>query len=532
MANTQNTELTGVSLIGDDDLAGTGSAFQAVNPATGDKLEPVYREADEATIGRAAELAWEAFQSYRHTSFEDRAAFLDTIAAEIEGIGDALIDRVTAETGIPSQRVQGELARTVGQLRLFANVVREGSWTGVRLDTPDPSRTPLPKPDLRQRRVPLGPVAVFSASNFPLAFSVAGGDTASALAAGCPVIVKAHPAHPGTSELVGRAIRNAVRAHHLPAGTFSLVFGSVATGIALVNDSRIRAVGFTGSRKAGIALAEVAAARPVPIPVYAEMSSVNPVFVLPGALGDRADALGAEFIASVTTGNGQLCTSPGLIFVIESPDADAFISAAADAVAQSASAPMLNSGIAASFAQGVERLNTTESVSKIATGADDPSIVSCGQPQLFVTTADALLANPDLQDEVFGPASVVVRARDMDQLLAITDELEGQLTATIQVSPTDYGDARALMDKLELIAGRVLINGWPTGVEVGHAVIHGGPFPATSAPATTSVGSSAIDRFLRPVAYQNVPDELLAPELKDGNPLGVSPRVDGVITAQ
>lgn len=532
MTIAPSTELTGVNLIGDADVAGTGAEFQAVDPATGQKLQPVYREADEAVIDRAAELAWDAFHTYRHTNFEDRAAFLETIATEIEGIAAPLAERVTAETGIPPARVKGELARTTGQLRLFANVIREGSWTGARLDTPDPERTPLPKPDLRQRRVPLGPVAVFSASNFPLAFSVAGGDTASALAAGCPVIVKAHPAHPGTSELVGRAIRAAVHAHNLPEGTFSLVFGSVATGIALVNDPRVRAVGFTGSRKAGIALTEVAAARPVPIPVYAEMSSVNPVFMLPGVLAERAEALGADYIASVTTGNGQLCTSPGLVFVVDSPDADKFIAASTEAVENASTAPMLNSGIAASFEQGVQRLATTDNVVKAAAAAPDAAIACSGQPQLFVTTIDAFLSSPALQDEVFGPASLIVRARDIAQLEAVIDQLEGQLTATIHAAPADYNDARALLDKLELIAGRVLFNGWPTGVEVGHAIVHGGPFPATSAPATTSVGSRAIERFLRPVAYQNIPEDLLAEELRSGDPLRVSPLVDGTLTAR
>ncbi|MFC9355704.1 aldehyde dehydrogenase (NADP(+)) [Rhodococcus sp. NPDC057014] len=532
MTASHTIELTGVSLIGADDIPGTRSPFQATDPATGAALEPIYHEADEAAVARAAELAWEAFGSYRHTSFEQRAAFLDTIAAELDDLGSVLIDRVHAETGIPSARVQGELARTTGQLRLFAAVVREGSWTGARLDTPNPDRTPLPKPDLRQRKVPLGPVAVFAASNFPLAFSVAGGDTASALAAGAPVIVKAHSAHPGTSELVGRAIRNAVRAHNLPEGTFSLVFGSGQTiGIALVTDPRIRAVGFTGSQQAGIALTAAAAARPVPIPVYAEMSSINPVFVLPGALADRAEELGSSFIASMTTGVGQLCTSPGLVFLVDAPGADRFVRAASDAVRAATPAPMLYPGIATSFADGARRLTANENIDTVAVADTAPAQAGCsGVPQLFVTTGEQFLDDHQLQDEVFGPASVIVRVADVAQLTAIIDRLEGQLTATIQAAPTDHAHARVLVDRLELIAGRVLFNGWPTGVEVGHAIVHGGPFPATTAPSTTSVGSRAIERFLRPVAYQNVPEELLADELRTGNPLGIWRRIDGAVT--
>ena len=523
-------ELPGTSLIGAADIAGTSTGFRAVNPATGTPLEPLYREADNKTVEHATALAWDAFTTYRHTDFGQRAAFLETIATELEAIRPALVERVTTETGIPTARVEGELARTTGQLRLFADVVREGSWTGARLDTPDPARTPLPKPDLRQRRIPLGPVAVFSASNFPLAFSVAGGDTASALAAGAPVIVKAHSAHPGSSELVGRAIRRAVQAHDLPEGTFSLIFGDGRTvGIALVTDPHIRAVGFTGSRQGGTALVAAAATRAVPIPVFAEMSSINPVFLLPGALAERAGELGAGYIASMTTGVGQLCTSPGLVFVVDGPGADEFIAAATDAVRNAAAAPMLYSGIAASFEEGTRRLDSDPAVRAAATAATDPSLACPGVPRLYTTTAEHFLDNTSLQEEVFGPASVIVRVPDAGLLPAIVDRLEGQLTATVHATASDRDIAAALVDRLELIAGRVLFNGWPTGVEVGHAIVHGGPYPATSAPSTTSVGSLAIERFLRPVAYQNVPEALLAPEIRTDNPLRVWQRIDGAL---
>ncbi|WP_039798711.1 aldehyde dehydrogenase (NADP(+)) [Nocardia araoensis] len=528
-ARIDAAHLTGANLVGAADVPGSAGPFHATNPATGADLDPVYGEADAATVARAAELAETAFERYRHTGFGARAAFLESIAREIEALGDVLVDRVIGETGLPEARVRSEIGRTTGQLRLFADVVREGSWTGARLDRPDPARSPLPKPDLRQRRIPLGPVAVFAASNFPLAFSVAGGDTASALAAGAPVVVKAHPAHPGTSELVGRAIRAAVQEHNLPEGTFSLIHGGVDTGLALVRDPRIRAVGFTGSRRAGLALVAAAAARPVPIPVFAEMSSVNPVFVLPGALAEHGARLGAEFVASLTTGVGQLCTSPGLVFLADGPGADDFVDAASAAVAAASGAPMLNAGIASAFTAGVRRLAATEAVRTAAKGSD-AGVVCTGVPQLFVTTGERFLADRELQEEVFGPASIIVRVTGAEQFAALVGELEGQLTATVHAVAADRELAGTLLARLELIAGRVLFDGWPTGVEVGHAVVHGGPFPATSAPSTTSVGSRAIERFLRPVAYQNVPDDLLADEIRADNPLGIWRRVDGAIT--
>ncbi|MEV3960986.1 aldehyde dehydrogenase (NADP(+)) [Nocardia sp. NPDC050193] len=529
MTGTETERLTGANLLGGTEVPGTTGAFRAVNPATGTALDPEFHEADAATVARAGTAAWAAFAEYRATDFTRRAAFLDGIATEIENLGQTLAQRAIAESGLPEARIRGEIGRTTGQLRLFAEVVREGSWTGARLDRPDPARTPLPKPDLRQRRIPMGPVGVFAASNFPLAFSVAGGDTASALAAGAPVVVKAHPSHPGTSELVARAVLTAVRAHDLPEGTFALVHGGVDTGLALVRDPHIRAVGFTGSRQGGLALAAAAAARPVPIPVYAEMSSVNPVFVLPDALAERGASLGAEFVASLTTGVGQLCTSPGLVFLADGPGADEFVAAATDAIGATTGAPMLNKGIASAFTAGVERLSGTAGVRLAAAGTVGATSCS-GDPHLFVTTAERFRADRALQDEVFGPSSIIVRAADTAELLALAGELEGQLTATVHATADDREIARPLLGELELIAGRVLFDGWPTGVEVGHAVVHGGPFPATTAPATTSVGTLAIERFLRPVSYQNVPEELLADEIRAANPLGIWRRVDGTVT--
>ncbi len=527
-AEVGETLVTGSSLLGAADVIASGGTFRAVDPSTGADLEPVYGESGPEEVDRAAALAWEAFGAYRRTTPEVRALFLEAIADEIEKVADVLSERVQAETGLPAARVAGETARTTGQLRLFASVVRDGSWSQARIDTPDPDRSPLPKPDVRQRSIPIGPVAVFGASNFPLAFSVAGGDTASALAAGAPVVVKGHPAHPGTSEIVGRAVRAAVRRHQLPEGTFSLLQGtSNQLGSALVTDPRIRAVGFTGSRRGGLALVDAAQRRSVPIPVYAEMSAVNPVIVLPGALADRGPAIGTAFVGSVTGSAGQLCTKPGLLFALDGPDVDDFVQAAAAAVVDTVTAPMLNPAIAHAYAEGVSKVASSTGVMAVAEGSRDPDVAHAGTPRLFLTTGDVFVAEPHLHDEVFGPAAVIVRVRDAAQLLEIVDGLEGQLTATVHAADSDRALAADLLDRLELIAGRVLFNGWPTGVEVGHAMVHGGPYPATSAPATTSVGSRAIERFLRPVAYQDVPEGVLPPELQADNPLGAFRRVDG-----
>jgi alpha-ketoglutaric semialdehyde dehydrogenase len=524
------TDLTGSSLIGGRAVRGTEGVVTATDPATGATLEPSYGLVGRNEVDEAAELAWAAFASYRKTSPAARAAFLDTIADNIADFGATLTDRVMAETGLPLGRVQGETARTTGQLRLFADLLRTGTATGARIDPAVPERTPLPRADIRQRRISVGPVAVFGASNFPLAFSVAGGDTASALAAGSPVVVKAHSAHPGTSELIGRAITAAVAAHDLHPGVFSLLFGGGSSaGIALVSHPRIKAVGFTGSRTAGMALVEAAAKRPEPIPVFAEMSSVNPVFILPGALAASAAELGAAWVASVSTGNGQLCTSPGLVFVPRSELADAFTAAAGDAVRQDAAGAMLTGGIRDAFESGAEVLADHPEVTELGHGTPAPAVVVGGVPQLFVTDARTFLADESLQEEIFGPASLVVTVDDTAEMAEILAGLEGQLTVTIH-SDGDEPGAQALLDAAELRAGRVLFNGWPTGVEVGHAMVHGGPFPATSNSQSTSVGSLAIDRFQRPVSYQNVPAALLPDELQDANPLGLWRLRDGAVT--
>lgn len=529
MTSTVTLDLTGQMLIAGTPVRGTGDEIRGVDPQTGNPIEPAYAYGNRSHVGDACAAAAQAFPAYRSAPIETRARFLETIATNIESMRDALVDRAHAETGLPRQRLTGEVGRTAGQLRLFAAVLREGSWNQARIDPAQPDRTPLPRPDIRQRSVPLGPVAVFGASNFPLAFSVAGGDTASALAAGCPVVVKAHDAHPGTSELVGRAIADAVAASGLPAGTFSLLYGfGPELGIALVTDPRIKAVGFTGSRAGGMALVAAAAARPEPIPVYAEMSAVNPVFLLGGALAGRGAELGRAFVGSLTLGSGQFCTNPGLVIAVDSPELDTFVAAAGEAIAASAPTVMLTPGIAAGFHDGVEALDAEAVL--VARGSEmDAPAASC-RAALFATDAATFLASEALQGEVFGAAGVLVKCSDTAEMLRLAQSLEGQLTATIQADEPDHGQAGELLDVLELKAGRILFNGWPTGVEVGHAMVHGGPFPSTSDSRTTSVGARAIERFLRPVCYQDAPKSLLPSAIADGNPDGLWRRIDGQLT--
>jgi len=517
---------TGELLIAGTARRGLGGDLLAIDPATGQALPIAFGGATPHDLDEACALAAEAFGRYRATSPEARAIFLEAMATRIEAIGDELIVRAMAETGLPRGRLEGERGRTTGQLRLFAAVLRAGDWLGLRIDPALPERLPAPRPDLRLRNVPLGPVAVFGASNFPLAFSVAGGDTASALAAGCPVIVKAHPAHPGTSELVGRAVQAAVADCGLPAGTFALLHDAgVMISQGLVADPRIKAVGFTGSRRGGLALQAIAQARPEPIPVYAEMSSINPVLLLPAALAARGPAIARDFAAALTLGAGQFCTNPGLILAIEGPELDAFRSSAAEALATLPASTMLSPAICRAYAAGVANLAGAPGVTTVARGLEAER--GRGQAALLSVAAESFLANPALHEEVFGAASLIVACRDLAQLLAVVAVLEGQLTIALHLDEADHDLARALLPQLELKAGRVLVNGFGTGVEVAHAMVHGGPFPATSNSRSTSVGSLAIDRFLRPVCYQNLPDALLPPELQAANPLALPRRIDG-----
>ncbi len=524
-------DLRGKSFIGWASGADGGKKFTAINPATITALEPTYASALPEEVDRAARLAAQAFTSYSRFSGKEKAIFLRAIAKALEGIADALVVRVNQETGLPEARIRSEAARTVFQLRLFADLVEEGSWVGARLDPPDPERKPAPKPDLRSMWRPLGPVVVFGASNFPLAYSVVGGDTASAFAAGNPVIVKAHPAHPGTSELVGDAIRSAARACNLPEGVFSLLFDAgTEVGATLVRHPLVRAVGFTGSQRGGRALMDIAAARPEPIPVFAEMGSTNPVFILPGALAARGEQIAEGLHGSVTLGAGQFCTKPGLVFLPPAAEAKSFSQSLARRMAETSAPVMLTPQIQAAYAGQVAARAKQSSVAVAAEGKPEGSEPGVrGTPALFTTGAREFLAEPGLAAEVFGPATLVVSCGRKEEMLEIAHGLHGHLTATVHGTEEDLREYRELIEIVEQKAGRLVFNGFPTGVEVGHAMIHGGPYPATSDGQSTSVGSQAIYRFARPVCFQNFPNEALPEELKDGNPLGIWRRVDGAL---
>jgi len=463
-------------------------------------------------VDRAARAAEAAFAACAATSRAARAAFLRRIAEEIDARGDEITAIGSAETGLPGARLEGERGRTTGQLRMFADHIEKGDYLDSRHDPALPDRSPAPRPDLRLMQRPIGPVAVFGASNFPLAFSTAGGDTASALAAGCPVVVKGHPSHPGTGEIVGQAIAAAAAATDMPAGVFSLVQGGdVAIGQSLVRHPAIRAVGFTGSLGAGRALFDLCAARPEPIPFFGEMGSVNPVFVLPGAAAARAGEIGKGWAGSVTLGVGQFCTKPGLLFVEDGPGAEALIEAARGALAEASAQTMLNEGIAGAFREGAAGFAARPALETCVAGRADGRE---GAPQLYAVSGGDFLSDPGLAEEVFGPLGLVVRASGAEQLRALAEGLDGQLTATLHLDESDHGAAASLLPILERKAGRLIANGFPTGVEVCDAMVHGGPYPATTNPSTTSVGTMAIRRFLRPVCYQDIPEALLPADLR------------------
>ena len=520
--------LTGKILVAGEWREGTRT-FSGLNAASGDALDPLFYEAGTGDVADACAAAAEAQKVFGALPAADRAAFLRLAADKIDALGDELTRRAMAESGLPEARLIGERGRTVGQLRLFAAEVEDGAWQGLRIDHADPSRTP-PKPDLRMRKIPVGPVAVFGASNFPLAFSVAGGDTASAFAAGCCVVVKGHPAHPGTSEMVAGAIAEAVTECGLPAGVFSLLSGTdYALGEALVSDPRIAAVGFTGSRKGGLALMERAARRDVPIPVYAEMSSINPVVLMPHKLEQQAEDLGAAYVASLSLGAGQFCTNPGIVLTLAGDASDRFLTAAREALGSVAAQTMLTAGISDAYRQGTKKLGGLAGAQLLGTGAEGSS--ACGRAEVYTVTGAAFLAEENFALEVFGPSSIVVRCADMDELVRVLEGLEGQLTATLHMVDADHAEARRLLPVLEQKAGRIIANAWPTGVDVTHAMVHGGPYPATSDGRSTSVGTLAIDRFLRPVSYQDMPATLLAPDLRDGGSVTLR-RIDGKWTAK
>ncbi len=520
-------QLTGLNFIGNEQSGPAMATFRAVNPATGAEMPPAFHEATPQEIDQAIRKAEQAFLAYSKRSGQERALFLETIADEIITLGDALIKRCGEETGLTEARLASERGRTVNQLRLFASLLREGSWVDARIDTADPNRQPAPKPDIRSMQKALGPVGIFGASNFPLAFSVAGGDTASALAAGCTIVVKAHPSHPGTCEMIAHAIMNAISKCNMPSGTFSMVHGtSTEVGMAIVKHPLIKAIGFTGSFRGGKAIFDAAAQRPVPIPVYAEMGSTNPVFILPGALRERKAEIAKGLTASVTLGAGQFCTNPGLVFFEECADAAPFQKLAAENFQEVAAATMLNAQIHRAYESGIEKLGKQADVVTLAKGKSGEEGFQ-GVGHLFQTNARNFLANAHLEEEIFGPSTLAVTASSKAELFDLAQKLNGHLTATLWATDDDLKEYADLIAILERKTGRLIINGFPTGVEVCHAMIHGGPFPATTDSRTTSVGTAAITRFTRPVCYQNFPDALLPDELKDENPLGIWRLVNG-----
>jgi NADP-dependent aldehyde dehydrogenase len=527
-------KLTGEQIIGREFSKEGSKTFPGVNPATGERLRPDFHEATEKEVDKAVRAAENDFPIFRGKSPAEKANFLKKTGEEILALGYELIKRCMAETALPEARLINERDRTVNQLKLFAEVVRDGSWVDARIDTAIPDRQPLPKPDIRQMLIPLGPVAVFGAGNFPLAFSVAGGDTASALAAGCPVVVKAHPAHPGTSELVARAIKKAAEETGMPAGVFSLVQGeSVEVGMALVTHPLVRAIGFTGSFKGGKAIFDAAGRRKEPIPVYAEMGSSNPVFILPGALKERGAAIAQGLAAAVTLGVGQFCTNPGMVIAVKSAAFDTFLQKTGEYLAAVPPGTMVSGYVRDNYIKGVDKLRETGGVRIVDVGLRD------GQPSpgevtacLLQTGGKNLLENPRLAEEVFGPAALAVTAENQEELLEIAAGLEGHLTASLHGVAGELETYRDLVQLLERKVGRLIINGFPTGVEVCPAMHHGGPFPATTDIRTTSVGTAALKRFARPICCQGFPQALLPPELRDENPLAIFRLVNNVFSRQ
>ena len=500
--------------------------LQSVNPATKEILAGVFPIATSTEINTAVSSAYEAWKIYKNVSGKDKAIFLKTIADEIESLGDTLVHRAMAESGLPEGRIKGERGRTCNQLRLFADFVEEGSWVNAVIDEAIPDRQPLPRVDIRRVSIAMGPVGVFTTSNFPLAFSTAGGDTASALAAGCPVIVKAHPSHLGTNQLVVKAIATAVEKCNLPKGVFSSLVGGVETGQQLVKHPLIKAIGFTGSYNGGRALFDLANGRPEPIPVYAEMGSNNPIFILPEKLKSAYVDLATTIAHSVNLGAGQFCTNPGILVIQKNEASTQFLEKLKTTFSELQSATMLNEGIYESYNVGKKHCVNASGVSLLfesENGNDEWK----GSPTLATVSASHFLENKKLQEEVFGPFTLVVICEGESELSAVANNLQGQLTATLMATKGELESNSELVDILSQKVGRVIFNGVPTGVEVCHAMHHGGPFPSTLNGKYTSVGTDAIHRFVRPVAFQNMPDALLPNELKSNNPLGIWRTING-----
>ena len=514
--------IEGKNVIGISVSNESGKIIKSVNPATQEILEGDFYVSSQNEIERAVSLANDAYKDYRKISGKERGKFLREIGNQIELIAEELTQRACQETGLPEGRINGERGRTIGQLNLFADLIEEGSWVEASLDTPIPDRSPIPKPDIRKMMVPVGPVVVFTASNFPLAFSTAGGDTASALAAGNPVIIKAHDSHLGTNELVAKAIRKAATITNMPEGVFSSLNGDgFKTGEQLVLHDAVKSVAFTGSLSGGKALFDLASKRKEPIPVFSEMGSINPVVLFPEKLQNESEDLAKNYAGSITLGSGQFCTNPGLILGIKSDELDAFEKLLVEELSKISVGVMLNEGISNNYSSAIKKIHDQINV-EIKLGDKEKS-----QPALGVVNGDTFLANPNLAEEVFGPYSLLVKCKNSDQLDEIISTLSGQLTCTLMVSTGDLEKFKSTILTMRDTAGRVIFNGLPTGVEVTHSMHHGGEFPASTDSRFTSVGTDAIKRFVRPLCFQNCPNEMLPNELKDGNPLNIWRKVDG-----
>lgn len=520
--------MKGLNLVASEYAAAQTTPFKGIDPLTGLSLEGDFFPAQQQDVNSALEAAAAAFSGYKNIDKDLKAKFLRSIGEEILALGEVLIERACAESGLPVGRITGERARTIGQLNLFADLVAEGSWVEAIIDNAQPDRQPAGRPDIRRMLVAMGPVVVFGASNFPLAFSVAGGDTASALAAGCPVVVKAHAAHPGTSALVAAAIQKAAKATGMPAGVFSMLYDDgYEIGALLVKHPKTKAVTFTGSFKGGMALIQIAADRPVPIPVFAEMGSINPVLLLPLALENRAEEIATQYAASITMGAGQFCTNPGLLLGINSPALTRFKTALAEKIAAVSSATMLTEGIYRNYMSRATAVLEEDHVALLAQStpqnlaASNQALATVGE-----VTAQQFLKNPTLKEEIFGPWSLLVTAQDAAELEAVLDYVGGQLTLSVMAEEAELTTYSALLNKAEDITGRILLNGVPTGVEVCAAMQHGGPYPATNDSRFSSVGTTAIRRFVRPLSWQNWDKKLLPPALQEENPLQIWRMVD------
>jgi alpha-ketoglutaric semialdehyde dehydrogenase len=500
-----------------------GQAFTVADPSTGEKLEGEFYEADTLIINKTLNAATAAFKVYKNIQPTAKAEFLRAIANEIAALGEVLINRAVVESGLPIGRITGELGRTTGQLRMFADLVEEGSWVDAVIDTAQPDRLPIPRSDIRRMLTAIGPVVVFGASNFPLAFSVAGGDTASALAAGCPVIVKAHPAHPGTSALVGAAISKAAKETGMPDGVFSLLFDNGYTvGSALVKHEQTKAVAFTGSYKGGMALIKLAQERKSLIPVFTEMGSINPVVLLPAILDAQPEELAVKYAGSITLGAGQFCTNPGLILAVKSAGLDRFVAALGGAIEAVSSSTMLTAGIWKNYKTLTDETLTETGIELIAKSkVINAEKVNQSVATVATVSAQEFIANKKFSEEIFGPWSLLVVADDAEELEQAIASLDGQLTATVMAQKEELPKYKEVLSALTVITGRIILNGVPTGVEVCAAMQHGGPFPSTSDSRFTSVGTGAIYRFVRPVAWQDWDDSLLPPELQSNNPLNI-----------